>query len=202
MKPIVLMGDSWINGPAAGQPSLAQVFTDEGVLNIAISAPTTAESLAVVENYIANGGTGSEFSMLVLNLGFHDMMNGVPVQETIANLNAIVADAASIGLKTEVITCPQVYFTNNVVSMPDPTHDAAFYSAVGGQHLEHTIGQMFQHFPEYAVAYQGPDYTNYAYSIDVPHPSYAGEVAWSVMLIAAYEQVQIPNCFNQANNLY
>lgn len=191
MTAIALIGDSWAVGPDVGQPNLGDSLTAIGIPNDKFSAVTTGDVLALIQNYIAAGGTGKEFSMVLISSGGHDMMQGIPAATTEANLVAIGQAVASLGLRTELIGFPQIVMNGDHVAFPDLSQDAAFYgqataASTNMQVLPGEVGAIIQHMPDYASSYVGPDYENYAYSAFIPHYNQAGSDAFATQLVGIF----------------
>ncbi len=194
MLPIALIGDSWAVGPAPGQPNLSASLTALNIQNVAFSSMHTSDVLALIQNYIASGGTGAQWSMVLLSTGAHDMFDGIPAAQTLANLVAIGNDCAQLGLKCEVIGVPQIVMNGTKATLPNPSVDATFYDQAAAQCsdiqiLHGVVGQIVQHMPDYAVSYVAPDYENYAYSQDIPHYNQAGADAFALDLVGLYNQL-------------
>ena len=193
-NPIALIGDSWAVGPAVGQPNLSASLTALGIANTAFTAMHTADVLSLIQNYIASGGTGSQWSMVLLSTGAHDMMDGVPTTTTIANVVAIGNDCPKLGLKCEVIGVPQIVMNGLHATIPNPGVDASFYDQAAAQCIDiqilhGAVGSLLQHMPDYAVSYTAPNYENYAYSQYIPHYNQAGAGVFALDLVGIYQQL-------------
>lgn len=185
MKPIAIIGDSWAVGPAPGQPSLAASLADLGLQSYVFAEATSGDVLALITNYISTGGMGAEFSMVLLSTGGHDMMSGIPAETTTANLVAIGAACATIGLKCEVIGFPQIVMNGSYATFPNLNTDAAFYDAAAAsssnlQILHGAVGSILSNFP----AYENTEYSEY-----IPHYNQDGSDAFAADLVGIYAQL-------------
>lgn len=182
MKPIAVIGDSWAVGPAVGQPNLGTALATFGIPTNLWAEPTTEDVLALIQNYIAAGGTGKEFSMVLISSGGHDMMQGVPAAQTVSNLVAIGKDVAALGLQCEVIGFPQIVMNGNYATTPDLTQDAAFYDQAAAQ----SPGIQILHGAVNYVLSNFPTYENVAYSEFISHYNDLGSVAFAGFLVGVY----------------
>lgn len=186
MKPIALLGDSWAAGPAPGQPNVGNSLSALGfpVHNFAtqIATFTSADVMNVIHNFVISGGDGSQFSMVLISTGGHDMINGASTSTTINNLVQIGNDCSKIGLRCEVIAFPQIVMNGNYVTFPTLGSDAAFYDQAASycQNLQILHGAVCKILSNLAA------YKNAAYSQYIPHYNQAGADAFASDLVQSY----------------
>ncbi len=186
MKPIALLGDSWAGGPAPGQPNLGDSLQALGIpvhnFALQLKTMTTQDVLNVVSNFVKSGGDGSQFSMVLLSVGGHDMMNGVPEQTSVSNLIQIGALCKQVGLKCEVIGFPQIVMDANYATFPTLNKDASWYdkaamSESNLQILHGAVCDVLKNFP----AYENTQYSQY-----IPHSHQAGADHFALELVGIY----------------
>ena len=213
---VAVLGDSWAIGPATGQPNLGDGLTSIGIPNVVFNIGTfstchplgpggtnTCDVLTFLNNYIASGGTGAGYSLAMISVGAHDMIdfpplspvNGtIPVAQSVANLVGIGAACATLGLRCVVIGMPTMFQEPNPAGQPDqhvlgiasgPGIDTR-YTQAGAQCpnlqiISGVVNQILIGMPDWAYTqgltfpnYNPPDYENVSYSQTIPHPNAAG----------------------------
>lgn len=171
--------------------------------------PHTSDVLNFLQNYINQGGTGSAYSFALISTGAHDMMDGIPSTTTQANLVAIGAACATLGVRCVNPDIPQILMESTTACPVTGTPGsgkatilqplaASFYTLAEEQCanimiLDNQVWQILQHMPDYASpafgGYIAPDYENVAYSTCVPHYNAAGANAFAAGLWAIYSQL-------------
>ncbi len=96
---IVALGDSLLAGyglrpeqayPPRLEAALRAQGIDARVVNAGVSGDTTADGLARVDFTLGPAGTGAAPDLVLVSLGGNDMLRGLPVAQTKANLDALL----------------------------------------------------------------------------------------------------------------
>jgi acyl-CoA thioesterase I len=130
-KTIVCFGDSITAGRGApaghSYPDYLQQLLDSRgyhyrVLNMGISGDTTKDAVARLPNVLA-----AHPAIVVVELGGNDMLRGLPITATRANLDRVIATLQHAGIKVALagITLPPNYGADYIHSIQQTYADAA-----------------------------------------------------------------------------
>jgi len=104
---VLILGDSLSYGTGANKnedyPTLLGAHTGWNIVNAGVPGDTTADGLARLPDLLNE----HQPKLLMIELGGNDFLHGVPVGQTIANLNKIISQAKSKNITTVLIAIPE-----------------------------------------------------------------------------------------------
>ena len=124
LKGVILAGDSWLSG--SDKTAIANAAFGQNVSNVAIGGSTTKDVLNQLNNFLQNGGSFASGSTVVLDVGGNDLLSGVDKNTITNNLNQIVSQLGSKGVKVILSGAPNVGSVSDVTSSTQLAMDSLY----------------------------------------------------------------------------
>lgn len=123
---VVLAGDSWLANNQLNTPFIQNQLGSTPVTNVAVGGYTSGDTLSQLNNFIGSGGSFAPGTTVVLDAGGNDLLNGVPKDQIINNLNTISKKLGNYGVNVVMSGAPAVGGVSDVTGSTSLALDPLF----------------------------------------------------------------------------
>lgn len=102
----VMMGDSWLSSDPSLVDQLKLKYSGKQVQNVAIGGSTSSDTLAQLMDFIGSGGRFAQDTIVILNLGLNDFLQGYEHDVTKKNLDKMAKIFAAMKVKIVLSGAP------------------------------------------------------------------------------------------------
>ena len=186
---VVLAGDSWLANNPLNNPYFQTELGGTPVTNVAVGGSTSADTLKQLNDYMAGGGSFAKGSTVVLDAGGNDLLNGIPKDQILSNLNSISSILGKQGVNVVMSGAPNVSKVSDVTGSSNLSLDPLF-------------NQVASNNPNVSVVDAMSPLLNQKNLVDSSgfHVNNAGQMAYDTALSNAVLKSQGKNPVSFSNN--